>query len=81
MSFVACPNCGEESPIIDAKLNCYRCGLRASVIQQSKPQGCDLCGKVAELRPYGPKGEWVCFECGMKDEAACKRGFERRHGS
>ena len=29
---------------------------------------CFLCGKVAETRPYGPNGEEVCFECGMKDE-------------
>lgn len=38
---------------------------------------CELCGKVAELRPYGPKGERVCFECGMKDEKAAKRQMDR----
>ena len=43
-----------------------------------KPQGCDLCGEVGELRPYGPKGEWVCFKCGMKNEEAAKRVFEKR---
>ena len=48
------------------------------VIRQSKPQGCDLCGNVAELRPYGPKGEWVCFPCGMKDEEAAKKVFLKR---
>ena len=31
---------------------------------------CELCGKIDELRPYGPKGERVCFDCGMKDPAA-----------
>lgn len=36
---------------------------------------CELCGKVAELRPYGPNDENVCFECGMKDEEAAKRKF------
>lgn len=41
------------------------------------PQKCELCGKVEETRPYGPNGERVCFECGMKDEAAAKRGFAR----
>lgn len=41
------------------------------------PQKCELCGKVEETRPYGPNGERVCFECGMKDEAAAKRGFDR----
>lgn len=39
---------------------------------------CELCGKVAELRPYGPKGERVCFDCGMKDEEAAKRQL-RKH--
>ena len=40
-------------------------------------EACELCGKVAELRPYGPKGEEVCFTCGMKDKAATERGFAR----
>lgn len=47
-------------------------------ISPRRPQGCDLCGKVAELRPYGPKGEWVCFPCGMKDEKAAFRAFAKR---
>ena len=34
---------------------------------------CELCGKIAELRPYGPKGERICFDCGMKDEKATNR--------
>lgn len=38
---------------------------------------CELCGKIAELRPYGPKGERVCFECGMKDPKAAERGMNR----
>lgn len=25
---------------------------------------CDLCGSIAECRPYGPNGEQVCFSCG-----------------
>ncbi len=40
-------------------------------------ESCELCGKVSELRPYGPNGEEVCFECGMKDESAAKKGFRR----
>ena len=39
---------------------------------------CDLCGKVAEVRPYGPKGEYVCFPCGMKNEEATKRAFRKK---
>ena len=39
-----------------------------------EPHGkCEMCGKVNELRPYGPRGERVCFDCGMKDEEAMKR--------
>ena len=47
-------------------------------IEPEPPQQCDLCGKVGELRPYGPKGECVCFDCGMKDEEAAIRQFAKR---
>lgn len=50
------------------------------VIQEQPPGRCGLCGAVEETRPYGPKGEEVCFDCGMKDEAATRRGFEARFG-
>lgn len=46
-------------------------------IMEEKPQKCELCGKVSETRPYGPKGERVCYECGMKDMKAAKRGIHR----
>lgn len=46
-------------------------------IIESEPAGiCELCGKVDETRPYGPNMEEVCFNCGMKDEDALRRGFE-----
>lgn len=38
---------------------------------------CELCGKSAELRPYGPNGESICFECGMKDEETTLKQFEK----
>ncbi len=34
---------------------------------------CELCDKVAELRPYGPKGERICWECGLKDPVSRDR--------
>lgn len=37
------------------------------IIYTEEPQKCELCGKIAETRPYGKNGEEVCFECGMKD--------------
>jgi len=50
------------------------------VIEAENEQQCDLCGKVAELRPYGPNGECVCFECGMKNEEAARRAFRSALG-
>lgn len=44
-------------------------------IEVEEPGPCELCGKVAETRPYGPDGKEVCFQCGMKDEAEMKRRF------
>lgn len=55
-----------------------RPGFKAFVFEPEAPQQCDLCGIVAELRPYGPNGECICFECGMKNRAATERAFERR---
>jgi hypothetical protein len=46
-------------------------------IAVEEPGTCELCGKVAELRPYGPRGERICFECGMKDPETTKRQFRR----
>ena len=28
---------------------------------------CEKCSKVADLRPYGSSGEWICFNCAKKD--------------
>lgn len=36
------------------------------------------CGATFDLRPYGPRGEWVCFTCAMatpEDEAATRKSF------
>ena len=48
------------------------------IIEIQNPQQCDMCGKIAELRPYGPNGECVCFKCGMKDEKAARQQFIKR---
>lgn len=39
---------------------------------------CELCGKIDELRPYGPHGERICFDCGLKDEESTKRQMSAR---
>jgi hypothetical protein len=52
----------------------------AKVITHLDPRKCELCGKLDELRPYGPMGESVCYDCGMKDENAVERGMKLRLG-
>jgi hypothetical protein len=48
------------------------------VILESEPAGvCAFCRQFEELRPYGPRGERICFACMKKDEPAAKRQFGR----
>lgn len=42
-------------------------------IAEEKDQVCELCGVVAECRPYGPNYEQICFDCGMKDEELTRK--------
>lgn len=50
----------------------FRCG--DLVIIAAEPDGCcEACGNRAELRPYGPRGERICFDCGMKDEPMTRK--------
>jgi len=51
------------------------------IIEKEPKSFCELCTKEAELRPYGPNGENICFECGMKDETTTRRQFEKRLNS
>ena len=39
-------------------------------------QACEMCGVIDECRPYGPNGEQICFDCGMKDEETTKRKMD-----
>lgn len=48
------------------------------IIEPKEPAKCDLCGAIAELRPYGPKtGENICFPCGMKNQETTEAKFKR----
>lgn len=49
----------------------------AVIIAVEEPQQCDLCGAIAELRPYGPNGEAICYDCGMKDRETTLRMLKR----
>ena len=44
-------------------------GAQTSHIDESDGV-CTMCGKIAELRPYGVDCTNICFPCGMLDEPA-----------
>lgn len=46
------------------------------IIENTPHSKCELCGKIDELRPYGPKGENICFKCGLKNPEARDEAFE-----
>jgi hypothetical protein len=48
------------------------------VISEQKPQECEYCGKIAELRPYGKNGANICFKCAMEDEQEAKKQFGKK---
>jgi len=50
------------------------------IIELEEPAKCDLCGAIAELRPYGPNGENICFACGMKNQETTEAKFKERLG-
>jgi hypothetical protein len=47
------------------------------VIAAEPPAPCELCGEVEELRPYGPNGARVCFDCAMKDREGTKKRMNK----
>ena len=52
--------------------------MKVKVLNHRESDGkCQLCGKEADLRPYGPNEEWICFDCGMKDEATTAAQFAK----
>lgn len=61
------------------RLKAKRQGNALILDRTETPSGtCELCGAGdQEVRPYGPKGEWICFDCAMKDEATTERQFRR----
>lgn len=47
------------------------------IIEAEDDDVCDLCGKIDELRPYGPNGELICYDCGMKNQEVTNRMMGR----
>jgi hypothetical protein len=54
----------------------FRIG-KISVIAAEPDGRCELCGSIAETRPYGPNGERICYECGQKNLAVTERQMRR----
>ena len=48
-----------------------------SVICHESARKCELCGKTEECRPHGPRGEQICYDCGMKDPKTTERQMNR----
>ena len=57
--------------------------LGATVVYAQEPQQCDMCGEIKELRPYGPRGETICYECATSTpemRALAERAMKRLLG-
>ena len=50
---------------------------KRGVIEATAPGVCEFCKEKAELRPYGPRGESICFPCAMQDKETAKRQASR----
>lgn len=62
-------------PLLAEFLHAAELDHGATIIQEQGKAPCELCQRVAELRPYGPNGENICFPCGMVDEEGTKARF------
>lgn len=47
------------------------------VICPTTASTCEMCGVDAETRPYGPRGENICFKCGMENKETTVRQATR----
>lgn len=43
------------------------------LIEREEQDTCQQCGKLDELRPYGPGGKRICFDCAMSDRAGTEK--------
>lgn len=51
-------------------------GFKFIIIEPEGDEVCTICGELRELRPYGPGGSRICFDCGMAPER--KQEADRR---
>ena len=56
-------------------------GVRHIIVErESERSPCELCGKVAELRPYGPNNENICIQCGRTMPEVVDKKMDERFG-
>ena len=48
-----------------------------ALLFQEPERKCEICGKSAECRPYGPRGEQICYDCAMKNPETTVRQMRR----
>jgi|LSQX01.3.fsa_nt_gb hypothetical protein len=53
-------------------------GKNILILEKEEPGRCELCGAIAELRPYGANGENICYECGMKNKEITDQKIRER---
>lgn len=49
--------------------------IKRGIISAEELDECQVCGKIAETRPYGIGGKRICFEYGMKDRQGTEKRF------
>lgn len=47
------------------------------IIKAELDQKCELCGVLAECRPYGPNGKQVCYDCAQKDKVGTEERMKK----
>ena len=51
-----------------SRLSIKKDGVRLVFLEAEPDGACELCGRTAETRPYGPDGKEICFDCGERPE-------------
>lgn len=54
----------------------FRVGNVAVICEQPDAR-CSQCGEVTDVRPYGPNGAMVCYDCAMKDPKGTQRRMNK----
>lgn len=45
--------------------------------EPNAPECCELCNRPGKLRPFGPNGKFICFDCANKNPAETKKQMDK----